>query len=248
LATLWIMIGAITAAIIARGVKVSEFRQAWINELRSDITMYATKAHEWIELYEKFNSDENMNEKAKLAPTLDRLKYDALHNLNRIKLRFKPDDVDGNRLLEKLSDLLDPGKLAPPSQYSSWRILSDEAISETRKLLKEEWEATKDPLRRVPAWQRWGVIVPSVLIALAAITNVLVDFSETVERVIHARSFGAVPASAAVHMGTDEKGSVAVCVSGSAYDIPASGDTTLKARLQPARPDEALAPDLHCQN
>jgi hypothetical protein len=148
LATLWVMIGAITAAMIARGVKISEFRQAWINELRSDITEYVTKAHEWIELYEEFNAEDSQEKKAEMAPTLHRFKYDALHYLNRIKLRFKPDDVDGNRLLESLGDLLDPGKLVPPNRYASWRALSDEAVSDTRILLKEEWEATKNPLRK----------------------------------------------------------------------------------------------------
>ena len=150
--TLWVMIGAITAAFIARGVKISEFRQAWIDELRSDITAYVTKAHEWIELYEVFNAEESQAKKAKLAPTLHRFKYDALHYLNRIKLRFKPDDVDGNRLLEKLGDLLDPGKLAPPNRYASWRALADQAVFDTRNLLKEEWEATKNPLRKPIRW------------------------------------------------------------------------------------------------
>lgn len=148
MATLWVMIGAITAAIIARGVKISEFRQAWINELRSDITEYVTKAHEWIEQYEEFNDEENQNRKAKLAPKLHRSKYEALHYLNRIKLRFKPNDVDGNRLVAKLGDLLDPGKLVPPNRYASWRALSDAAVFDARILLKEEWEATKNPLRK----------------------------------------------------------------------------------------------------
>ena len=64
----------------------------------------------------------------------------------------------------------------------------------------------------------------------------------------YVRGSGAVPESAAVHMGTDEKGRAAVCVGGYAYDIPALGDLMLKARYQPARPDGALMPQLRCQN
>jgi len=91
--------------------------------------------------------------KAELAPPLHRFKYDALHYLNRM-VRFKPNDVDGNRLLEKLGDLLDPGKLVPLNRYASWRALADQAVFDTRNLLKEEWEATKNPLRKPIQWLR----------------------------------------------------------------------------------------------
>jgi len=47
-----------------------------------------------------------------------------------------------------LLGLLDPSKLTPKNQYSSWRSLSDQAVFNTRILLKEEWETTKNPLRK----------------------------------------------------------------------------------------------------
>jgi hypothetical protein len=149
LAALWIAIGAIAAAFIARGVKISEFRQAWIDGLRSDISEYISKAHEWIDVYLEFNSEISQTTKAEVEPKLNRIKYDALHILSRINLRFKPDDDDANELLGKLLDLLDPSKLEPGSQYPSWRGLSDEVVFDARKLLKEEWETTKNPLRNL---------------------------------------------------------------------------------------------------
>jgi hypothetical protein len=148
-ATLWIAFGVIAAAVIARGVKISEFRQAWIDGLRSDISEYVSKAHEWIDLYLVFNSEENQKKKTIMHPEIERLKYDALHILSRISLRFKPDDNDANILLDKLLGLLDPSKLAPNNQYSSWRDLSDKAVFHARMLLKEEWETTKNPLRKL---------------------------------------------------------------------------------------------------
>lgn len=157
MATLWVMIGAITAALIARGVKISEFRQAWIDGLRSDLTEYVTKAHEWVELYLEFNAEEDQAKKAAQAPTLHRFKYDALHYLNRIKLRFKPGDEAANRLIDKLGELLDPAKLVPMNQSSSWRELADRVVSDARALLKEEWEATKNPFRKpFQAWRAWS--------------------------------------------------------------------------------------------
>ncbi len=147
-ATLWIALGVMAAALIARGVKISEFRQAWIDGLRSDISDYVSKAHEWIDLYLIINSETDQEIKAKMHPDLERLKYDALHMHSRISLRFKPDDNNGNELLAKLLSLLDPSKLVPYRQYSSWRDFSDNAVVAARALLKEEWEITKNPLRK----------------------------------------------------------------------------------------------------
>lgn len=148
-ATLWVAFGVIAAAFIARGVKISEFRQAWIDSLRSDISEYTSKAHEWIDLYIEFNSGLKQDEKMELHPKLERLKYDALHIHSRISLRFKPGDIAGDKLIEQLSYLLDPSKLKSESRYSSWRDLSDLAILDARELLKEEWEKTKNPWYKI---------------------------------------------------------------------------------------------------
>ncbi|MCA7889111.1 hypothetical protein LGM58_38680 [Burkholderia contaminans] len=66
--------------------------------------------------------------------------------------------------------------------------------------------------------------------------------------VAYVRGSGPVPESAAVHMGTDEKGRAAVCINGTAYDIPAAGDARLKNRPQPPRSDGALMPVLRCRD
>jgi len=144
-ATLWVAFGAIIAAFIMRGVKISEFRQAWIDGLRADISEFISKAHEWIDLYLVFNAEEDQKVKVELAPKLDRIKYDSFHVLRRIELRFKPDDKQANTLVSILKNLLDPAKLEPSNQYSSWRELADGAVQDARALLKEEWEATKNP-------------------------------------------------------------------------------------------------------
>lgn len=67
-------------------------------------------------------------------------------------------------------------------------------------------------------------------------------------QIVYVRGSGAVPESAAVHMGVDEKGNPAVCVNGTAYDIPASGDARLKERPQPSQSVGAVMPVLRCQN
>jgi hypothetical protein len=151
--TIWVALGAVIAALvaafIARSVKISEFRQAWIDGLRSDISEFMSKAHEWIDLYIEFNSSSSNEKKGELAPALNRIKYDAFHVLRRIELRFKPDDLEAKALLSALLELLDPAKLSHDSQYASWRKLADGTTLRARHLLKEEWEVTKNPLRKM---------------------------------------------------------------------------------------------------
>lgn len=143
------VIVAIFVALMARQLKISEFRQAWIEGIRKDTSEYMTKAHEWIDLYMVFNCETDQEIKKEMSPKLDRIKYDAFHILWRIELRFKPDDNTANTLLSNLRELLNSAKLNPESKYSSWRDMADEAVSDTRALLKEEWEVTKNPFRKV---------------------------------------------------------------------------------------------------
>lgn len=139
---------AIFVALMARQLKISEFRQAWIEDIRKDTSEYISKAHEWIELYIKFNQESNQEIKSEISHKLDKIKYDAFHILWRIELRFKPNDKPANALLFNLRELLNPAIIDPDNQYSSWRDSADKTVLETRALLKKEWEMTKKPLNQ----------------------------------------------------------------------------------------------------
>ena len=149
---------AVFVALMARELKISEFRQAWINGLRDEISDFTSKAHEWMQLYLDFNSADQ-DAKEETYPKLNTLKYDSYRLLRKIQMRFHPDDIAGNKLLASLEDLLDPAKpaadpinLKGDNRYSAWRTLADQAIVEARQLLKEEWETTKNPWRRI--WRK----------------------------------------------------------------------------------------------
>lgn len=145
---------AIFVALMARALKVSEFRQAWINGLRDEISEFTAKAHEWMQLYLDTNGDPSQEHKAEMYPKLNALKYESYRAYRKIQMRFQPNDEAANRLLESLQDLLDPGKVAMAHQgseagrYGTWRDMADAAILQARHLLKEEWETTKNPVRR----------------------------------------------------------------------------------------------------
>ena len=162
-AALITIFAAFCAAYMARELKISEFRQAWINGLRDEISDFAAKAHEWIDLYIDTNPSADQELKTEAYKKLNSLKYEAFRALRKIQMRFKPTDEEANKLLASLQNLLDPSKLYVDPQdpkgmgkYNVWRELADSTILQARHLLKEEWETTKNPLtrvaRKVPAW------------------------------------------------------------------------------------------------
>lgn len=147
--TLWVAGGVVAAALIAKEVKISEFRQVWINELRADIAAYICKAEKWMDSYISFNAEQDQEKKRVMADGLDNIKYGCFQVLRRIEMRFKPDDERGNALVQSLRDLLEPTKSSVlPASKSKWADLADSATAQARTLLKEEWEVTKNPLKK----------------------------------------------------------------------------------------------------
>lgn len=159
-----IVLGGVVAAVVAaivtgrisRSIKISEFRQAWINDLRKDIADYIGAAHKWVRKFEQLNAlvgADKQEEKGRM----EREELLPIHNesiviLSRIKLRFNPrrnryKDED-DKFLVALTSLLDPTKLAPRDASPleiSWLKLASEAIEIARTILKREWEITKQP-------------------------------------------------------------------------------------------------------
>lgn len=143
-------LAAIFVAFMARELKISEFRQAWINGLRDEISEYTTKAHEWMELYLDTNPCVDQVHKDEMYRKLNALKYESFRAYRKIQMRFKPDDEAADKLLASLLDLLDPSKSGvSASSYGAWRDHADNTILAARHLLKKEWETTKSPLGRI---------------------------------------------------------------------------------------------------
>lgn len=159
-----IVLGGVVAAVIAaiitgrisRSIKISEFRQAWINDLRRDIADYVGAAHKWVRKYDQLNAlvepDKQEEKKRMEREELLPIHNEALVILSRIKLRFNPRKnpykKDDDKFLVALDDLLNPGKLAPSDLSpldTSWFKLANEATENARMILKREWEITKQP-------------------------------------------------------------------------------------------------------
>ncbi len=139
--------GATVAGLIGRSTKISEFRQAWINELRNDIANYLSKAEELMSSWERTN-DRSDEEKPKLVADHDKLRSETLIILRRIQMRLNPKDEnphkkEDDQFLQSISDLINIGKLDPRNWRVDWDNHAADAVNQARYLLKREWEVTK---------------------------------------------------------------------------------------------------------
>jgi hypothetical protein len=143
-----IILGGVAAAFAAgwlsKELKLSEFRQAWINELRSDIAAYLGAAHRWLRKRDEphdLDSNEVLEEKELL-----RRENEAFVILRRIRLRFNPLSnqykTEDDEFLDRLANLLNPEWQTQP--FALWNALADEVVERARRILKREWEVTKE--------------------------------------------------------------------------------------------------------
>jgi hypothetical protein len=148
-------LAAISSAYISRQIKVFEFRQAWVHDLRKDIADYTGAAYRWFHKYyelelEHLDPDNLVSrQRAELMPIVN----EANVFFRRIKLRFNPcgdspDKAQDDAFLQTLSDLVNSSKLDQTHLSPSWDRLADQAVEQAREILKREWETTKHPLRR----------------------------------------------------------------------------------------------------
>lgn len=143
---------AFIAPWISHSTKISEFRQAWINDLRKDIAEYASISEKWFRVYQEINPLTNSEIKEKRErEEASPLSNEARIILYRIRMRFNPHNNpnkhEDDAFLESLNHLLDPGKWNPKNVYSSWQKLADSSVEKARHILKREWEETK----KIPA-------------------------------------------------------------------------------------------------
>jgi hypothetical protein len=139
-----------TSAFISSQIKISEFRQAWINELRKDIADYTGAAEKWFQKYDELNTrkpDDHNEWVRRTREDLMPLANEATVFLRRIQMRINPRDnpnkAEDETLLQSLADLIDPAKLDPRHLTSSWEGLARDAVERPREVLKREWEVTK---------------------------------------------------------------------------------------------------------
>jgi hypothetical protein len=158
---IWLFVSALAVALVApmvaHSIKLADFRQTWINELRRDVADYIGLCRKWIRAYDAYDSLDvsEQAQRGQKADQITSIANDALVVLWRIKMRINPRDnrykEADDMFLEALDSLLDPGKIGSGTGdlESRWRSSAETAVNQARELLKREWEVTKQ------LWPRW---------------------------------------------------------------------------------------------
>lgn len=164
-----IAVGAIIAALIAslfsflglvisKEQKTSEFRQAWIDSLRREISQFISAANSIHASTVKETADvktEQFRPKSAVLASLDEAA--AI-----IRLRLNPDETLSQRVLSEISKIDDILRKMPNIDYKELEARENSLISVASLLLKSEWDRVKrgECTYRIAKW--------SVLIAVIA--------------------------------------------------------------------------------
>lgn len=170
-----IAVGAVVAALIAGLVsllglivskeqKTSEFRQAWIDALRSELS--AVIAHA--------NAIHGAGAACLEAPAelwkVVRVDFVGINEATaKIRLRLNPKESQANAILstiEELEQLLAPGR---PMDYSQINTIEKQLVSEAHILLKEEWRRVQagEPTYRIARFSALAISAACVVALIA---------------------------------------------------------------------------------
>jgi uncharacterized membrane-anchored protein YhcB (DUF1043 family) len=128
---------SIVAGRLSRRLKVSEFRQAWINSLREDIANYLGVTQRW------FHAAKMKEEQGKLFA----IGNEASVILYRIKMRINPNEnrhkTEDDEFIAALEKIQNTGSIPDTQLEEHWATAAAEITLLARKLLKREWDITK---------------------------------------------------------------------------------------------------------
>lgn len=171
-----IALGAVTAAliagffsflnlVIAKEQKVSEFRQAWADALREDISKYISNISFISESYRVRDIDDEGISNHEFIKTLQPNYDEASSSYTSIFLRINPDDTDPElrRLnLAFLSQLHQVRSAVHDERYEEAFELASELKTLSHPILKAEWERVKSG---EPTYKRSRIFAFSLLMA-----------------------------------------------------------------------------------
>lgn len=172
-----IAIGAISAAIIAsffsflgliisKEQKTSEFRQAWIDALRSEIAQLISSANaiHGAMMSQGFGSSAS-------AWSVVREDFVTINEATaKIRLRLNPNEDLSKAVLGKIEEI--EGMLAPGTSpdYAELNKREKELVSQASALLKDEWRRVKKGEATYRA-AKWGVCVAMVVLVVVVVLS-----------------------------------------------------------------------------
>ncbi|ALS68364.1 hypothetical protein [Pandoraea apista] len=148
-----------------------------------------------------------------------------------------------------LDTILNADFVAPGEGQKYQRIMqhrTNEAMNGlSHRLDKILSQAEKDG--KAQGRQQAVMIALTAVLAISTVAYTVTTVWSTLKTVagqqtVYVSGIGAVPESAAVHMGFDETGRAAVCINGTAHNPPTGNATTIEARYPDLRNKAGDAP------
>jgi hypothetical protein len=189
--TAWIAAGAVIAALItgiislanmmiAKDQRITEFRQAWIDSLRTDVAEFIASATAIPVMGRLINYKQSKTDSQSSA-VLDMVDYSKeylpklINGYNKIILRLNP--KEHMKLIGYLDTLKDAARISSKNDQQKVEIKCHDVLHETQKILKEEWERVKhgEIIYRITKWLMFAMVVLLLIISIVgawyAITN-----------------------------------------------------------------------------
>lgn len=168
----------ITAAVsfvsltLTKEQKTSDFRQAWIDGLRSELASFLAAARAFARAVEVLNMyGPEYKDKTVLRISDEKigdLRYQAAESLCKIQLRLNPDEAEHRELLRLLREAISKqNKMLTNGTGIEETMKAIERASEyAQPVLKREWERVKSgelPFRIARNWVAPAIVVLSLL-------------------------------------------------------------------------------------
>jgi hypothetical protein len=137
IAALALLVGALVTQFVSSRLKISEFRQRWIEELRKDIADYlgATQRH-----FMAYAENQEPWKLFKLGNESSVIFYRIKMRINPNENKFKKED---DEFISSLERLRSPEGIDQMMAEHHWAEASEILLLSARKLLKREWDVTK---------------------------------------------------------------------------------------------------------
>lgn len=157
---------------LAKEQKTSEFRQAWIDALRNDLTTFLASARAMARAMAFRHTHEAIPTDLADAPftpeKISELRYQAAESINRIKLRINPFEADHKeleRLLEEAVKSQNSNIKKREKDDSEVLKAIDRVLDQARLVLKKEWQRVKEGEQQFKM-AKWGVPIGILILAI----------------------------------------------------------------------------------
>ena len=132
-------LASIVGIVVSKEIKVSEFRQQWIDSLRAELSSLISHLS-LLRIAGTFEYDSKHQE----FISIEKYLLSANEMVNKIRLRLNKKKYYHNQIIELLRELEDFVNSKDLEDLDEFTRLENNLISLSAKLLKSEWERVKD--------------------------------------------------------------------------------------------------------